>query len=183
MASVFNADTSVFFHLPAYGIPACVKAGFVVQGVNLPILRPHRLKGRFPARCGWFWNVHVWIVSREWAFRLDCRFVKAHCFVGAGLGLQPSVWMAIMAILAHIANKSKRAGLMDFRRFLLMDAGTGSNPRCVLVCVFMFLLVRVFRRGFKNLAGNVADFRDGELDFRAIHVNGADVNGRGFRRD
>jgi hypothetical protein len=52
--------------------------------------------------------------------------------------VQPSVWRAIMAIPAQIASKSKRAGLMVFRRFLLADAGTGSSPRCVLVCVFMF---------------------------------------------
>jgi len=58
MASVFNADTSVFFQLPAYGVPACVKAGFVVQGVNLPILRPHRHKWRFPARYGRLWFIH-----------------------------------------------------------------------------------------------------------------------------
>jgi hypothetical protein len=47
--------------------------------------------------------------------------------------------MAIMAIPAQIASKSKRAGLMDFRRFLFADAGAGSNPRCVRVCVFMFV--------------------------------------------
>lgn len=44
-----------------------------------------------------------------------------------------------MAIPAHIANKSKRAGLMDFRRFLLADAGTGSSPRFVRVYVFIFV--------------------------------------------
>jgi hypothetical protein len=139
MASVFNADTSVFFHLPAYGVPACVEAGFVVQGVNLPILRPHRLKGRFAACYGRLWRVHRWVVILARFFRFDCRFVKAHLTAGAGLGLQPSVWMAVMAMPAHIANKSKRAGLMDFRRFLLMDAGAGSNTRCVRVYVFMFV--------------------------------------------
>ena len=146
MASVFNADTGVFFHLPAYGVPACVEAGFVVQGVNPPILRPHRLKWRFAARCGWFRRIHRRVVIRARAFRLDCRFVKAHCFAWTGLGVHPSVWRAIMAIPAHIANKSKRAGLMVFRRFLLADAGAGSSPRFVRVCVFMFLLVRVFWR-------------------------------------
>jgi hypothetical protein len=50
-----------------------------------------------------------------------------------------------MAIPAHNTDKSKKAGLIDFRRFLLMDAGTGGNPRCVRVYVFMFLLVRVNR--------------------------------------
>ena len=109
-----------------------------MQSMNLTALRVHRLKGRFPARCGWLWNVHCWVVFWARAFRLDCRFVKAHLSAGAGLGLQPSVWMAVMAIPAHIASSSKRAGLIDFRRFLLMDAGAGSNPRFVRVYVFMF---------------------------------------------
>lgn len=49
-----------------------------------------------------------------------------------------------MAIPAHIANKSKRAGLMVFRRFLLMDAGTGNNPRCVRVYVFILSISESF---------------------------------------
>ena len=58
-----------------------------------------------------------------------------------------------MAIPAHIANKSKRAGLMDFRRFLLMDAGTGSSPRCVRVCVFMLSIGESFRVGIQESGG------------------------------
>ena len=109
-----------------------------MQGVNLPILRPHRLKGWFPARCGWFRHIHRRVVFWARAFGFVCVFVEAHFSAWMGLGVHPSVWRTIMAIPAQIASKSKRAGLMVFRRFLLLDAGTVSNPRCVRVYVFMF---------------------------------------------
>jgi len=50
-----------------------------------------------------------------------------------------------MAIPAQIASSSKRAGLIDFRRFLFADAGTVSNPRFVRVCVFMVVIGESFR--------------------------------------
>ena len=59
-----------------------------------------------------------------------------------------------MAIPAHNTDKSKKAGLIDFRRFLLLDAGTGSNPRFVRVCVFMFVLLVGVCRG-KGVLFNV----------------------------
>ena len=58
-----------------------------------------------------------------------------------------------MAIPAHIANKSKRAGLMAFRRFLLADTGTGSNPRCVRVYVFMVSIGESFLAGIQESGG------------------------------
>jgi len=58
-----------------------------------------------------------------------------------------------MAIPAQIASSSKRAGLMAFRRFLLMDAGTGSNPRRVRVYVFILSIGESFLAGIRESGG------------------------------
>jgi len=71
---------------------------------------------------------------------------------------------------------------MSLNGTVIVDGEKTSPPSVVCVCVFMFLLVRVFRRGFKNLAYDFADFREGEFDFLPVHVNGADANRRGLRR-
>jgi hypothetical protein len=42
---------------------------------------------------------------------------------------------------------------MDFRRFLLMDTGTGSSPRCVLVCVFILSISESFQAGMQESGG------------------------------
>ena len=114
------------------------------QSVNLAVFISDGHEWWLPARCGWLWNVHCWVVFLAGAFGFVCVFVEAHFSAWMGLGLHPSVWRAIMAIPAHIANKSKRAGLMVFRRFLFADAGAGSNPRFVRVCVFMLSISESF---------------------------------------
>ena len=58
-----------------------------------------------------------------------------------------------MAMPAHIANKSKRAGLIDFRRFLLADTGTGSSPRFVRVYVFILSIGESFRAVIQESGG------------------------------